>query len=77
MQIKIPPIKEVIQLNETVASCLGLFPKAKVKGLALDTRQLDNNEAKREIHKMEEELSLAVTDPVRFGAKKLADAIMQ
>ena len=74
-EVKIPPLKKVIQLNEAMVSCINLFPAAKVKGLALDTRVLNEHRAKHEIQNLEDELDLPVTDPVRFGAKKLAEAI--
>ncbi len=74
-EIRIPALKEIIWLNEIVASSLGLFPATKVKGLALDTRDLSEGTAQHEINRLETELNLPVTDPVRFGAKKLADSI--
>ena len=74
-EVQIPPLEKVIQLNEAMVSCMNLFPAAKVKGLALDTRDLNENLAKHEIKNLEDELNLPVTDPVRFGAKKLAEAI--
>ena len=53
------------------------FPKAKVKAIALDTRGLDDVSAKNEIYKLQDKLNLPVTDPVRFSAKKIANAILK
>ena len=75
-EVNIPPLKEVIHLNESLVSSLGLFSSAKVMGIALDTRKLDAKMAKSELQRIEDELSLPATDPVRFGSKKLADAII-
>ena len=74
-KILIPPLDEVISLNEQLATSLNSFTKAKVKAIALDTRGLANVSAKNEISKLEEKLNLPVTDPVRFSAKKIANAI--
>ena len=76
-KILIPPLDEVISLNEQLATCLNSFPKAKVKAIALDTRGLDDVSAKNEICKLQDKLNLPVTDPVRFSAKKIANAILK
>ena len=74
-EVNIPPLKKVIRLNESLVSCEHVFPAAKVKGVALDTSDLVENLARHEIDNLESELNLPVTDPVRFGAKKLAESI--
>ena len=43
--IKIPDLKKFIYLNEQVASVIGTYPDAKVIGVALNTVQMENNEA--------------------------------
>ena len=74
-KILVPPLDEVINLNEQLVTSLNSFPKANVKAIALDTRILDDNSAKNEIYKLEEKLNLPVTDPVRFSAEKIANII--
>ena len=74
-KILVPPLDEVISLNEQLVTSFNTFPKANVKAIALDTRILDDNSAKNEINKLEEKLNLPVTDPVRFSAEKIADVI--
>ena len=70
--IKIPPLKEFITLNESLASVAGTFGKPKVIGVALNTVKLTEKEAKNQIQYLENELDIPVTDVVRFGAEKLA-----
>ena len=70
--IKIPPLKEFITLNESLASMAGTFGKPKVMGVAMNTVKLTEKEAKNQIQYLENELDIPVTDVVRFGAEKLA-----
>ena len=74
--IKVPPIKDVIELNEAVASAAGALFKCKVVGICLNTRELDEESALVEIEKLEQEIGLPVQDPVRFGATKIAHTIL-
>ena len=75
-KILIPPLEQVISLNEQLVTGLNSFPTAKVKAVALDTRGFDHASAINEISKMEDKLNLPVTDPVRFSAKKIANALI-
>ena len=74
--IKVPPIKDVIALNEAVASAAGALFKSKVVGICLNTRELDETSAHAEIEKLEAESGLPVQDPVRFGAAKIANTLI-
>ena len=74
--IKVPPIKDVIALNEAVASAAGALFKSKVVGICLNTRELDEASAHAEIEKLEIESGLPVQDPVRFGAAKIANTLI-
>jgi len=65
----------VIALNEAVAAAAGALTRARVVGIALNTRDLDEAEARDEIAATAAETGLPVTDPVRFGAAPLADAV--
>ena len=69
--IKIPPLKEFIALNESLASVLGTYGKPKVMGVALNTVKLTEKEALNQIDYWENELNIPVTDVIRFGAEKL------
>ena len=74
--IKVPPIKDVIALNEAVASAAGALFRSKVVGICLNTRELDETSAHAEIEKLEAESGLPVQDPVRFGAAKIANTLI-
>jgi uncharacterized NAD-dependent epimerase/dehydratase family protein len=73
----IPPLSEVVRLYETVAHAGGAFASVPVAGISLNTRHLDESEAKSAIASIEAETHLPCTDPVRFGAGKLLDAVMK
>lgn len=74
--ISIPPIPEVIRLYEMVASAGGAFLPARVVGIALNTAHLEEREARQAIEQVQSETGLPCTDPVRFGAELLLEAIL-
>ena len=49
---------------------------AKVGAVALNTRELSEEDARAEIAATEAETGLPTDDPVRFGAGKLVDAVL-
>ena len=67
-------VAENIRLHETVST--PILP-TKVVGLSLMTRGLSEADAKREIRKLEDETGLPATDPLRFGVRNLADALIE
>jgi len=69
----IPPLAELVELHERLA--LPVRP-AKVAAVALNTRLLDGQAARRAIAAAEEETGLPADDPVRFGPAKLTDAVL-
>jgi uncharacterized NAD-dependent epimerase/dehydratase family protein len=70
--ISIPPLPELITLHEEVAKPV---KPCKVIGISLNTQELSEEEAKKEIKKIEEETDLPTTDPIRFGCQKLVEAL--
>jgi uncharacterized NAD-dependent epimerase/dehydratase family protein len=74
--IKIPDLKKFIDLNEKLASVIGTYPKAKVIGVALNTIQMENNEALEMIKKVEENTGLPSTDVVRYGGDKIFNELL-
>ena len=44
--------------------------------VALNTRRLDEDEARRAVEAAEEETGLVADDPVRFGPGRLLDAVL-
>ncbi|GAB1540649.1 DUF1611 domain-containing protein [Scytonema sp. NUACC21] len=75
--VLIPPLSEVVQLYEAVARAGGAFAPVPVVGISLNTRQLDETAAKDAIAQVESQTGLPCTDPVRFGAAKLLDAVFK
>ncbi|MCU0551148.1 MAG: DUF1611 domain-containing protein [Leptolyngbya sp. Prado105] len=75
-QVPIPPLKEVVRVYESLASAGGSFAAVKVAAIALNTAHLDQNAAWRAIALIQEETQLPCTDPIRFGAELLLDAVL-
>jgi uncharacterized NAD-dependent epimerase/dehydratase family protein len=69
----IPSLRDLVELHERLA--LAVRP-ARVAAVALNTRALDEAEARAAITAAEEETGLPADDPVRFGAAKLVDAVL-
>lgn len=74
--VQIPPLREVIALYESICSCGGAMPTAKVAGIALNCAKLSSEDAKTAVQKVEAETGLPTTDVVRFGARVLLDAVL-
>jgi uncharacterized NAD-dependent epimerase/dehydratase family protein len=74
--VPIPPLSEVVKLHETVARAGGSFAPVPVVCIALNTRHLEETAAKDAIAQTEAETGLPCTDPIRFGAGKLLDAVL-
>ncbi|MES2180052.1 MAG: DUF1611 domain-containing protein [Gemmatimonadota bacterium] len=70
--VKIPPLVDFIRLSEQASMYLRPAP---VIAVALNTYDLPEDEALREIEKVQRETGLPVTDTVRFETKPIVDAI--
>jgi len=70
----IPPLADVVALHEQLSL---LARPSKVACIALNTRKLDEQEARRAIEEAAEETGLPAGDPVRFGAGPLVDALLR
>jgi uncharacterized NAD-dependent epimerase/dehydratase family protein len=70
----IPPLRELADLHERLSL---LARPAKVAGIALNTRDLTEDTARAEIEKAGVSTGIRVTDPVRFGAAPLLDAVLE
>jgi uncharacterized NAD-dependent epimerase/dehydratase family protein len=69
----IPSLQALVELHERIA--LPARP-ATVIAIALNTRRLDEHEARAAIDAAEGETGLPADDPVRFGPGRLLDAVL-
>jgi uncharacterized NAD-dependent epimerase/dehydratase family protein len=67
------PLPELVALHEAIS-----LParRAPVAAIALNTRGLEDEEARAAVVEAETETGLPVDDPVRFGAGRLVDAVL-
>ncbi|MFQ5679790.1 MAG: DUF1611 domain-containing protein [Gemmatimonadota bacterium] len=75
--VEIPPLDEVVALYEEAARWSQPPFESRVVGIACATWDLPEAEARREVARAHELTGLPATDPIRFGAGELADAILQ
>ena len=70
----IPSLAELVDLHERIS-----LPRrpAKVACIALNTSDASEDEARAAISAAEEETGLRADDPVRFGAARLLDAVLE
>lgn len=71
--VPIPPLPEVRVMYETAAAWL---KPARTVGVALNTYGLSESEAHTALRAAQDETGLPATDPVRFGAGPLIDALL-
>jgi len=71
--VTIPPLSEVVAYYE--AACRPVRP-ARVAAIALNTKDLGEDEARAAIDAAAAETGLVVDDPVRFGSDRLLDAVL-
>jgi len=67
-----PPLSRLAALHEDISL---IARPARVAAVALNTRDLDEAEARRAVAEAEAETGLPADDPVRFGAGRLVDAL--
>jgi uncharacterized NAD-dependent epimerase/dehydratase family protein len=70
----IPPLGELVELHERAS--LTARP-ARVACIALNTRALGEDAARAIVAEAEDETGLPADDPIRFGAARLLDAVLQ
>jgi uncharacterized NAD-dependent epimerase/dehydratase family protein len=71
--VEIPPLRDFIALNESLASAVGTYGNPKVVGIALNTIKLSEKVAQKYIAHLERELKIPVTDVIRFGVDKIVN----
>jgi uncharacterized NAD-dependent epimerase/dehydratase family protein len=72
--VRIPPLSELARIYESAAAWVS---PARVVGVALNTFDLDEVEGRAALAAAEQECGLPAADPVRFGAERLADAVLR
>jgi uncharacterized NAD-dependent epimerase/dehydratase family protein len=72
--IRIPPLPELVRLHEEAAAWVH---PSRVIGIALNTYDLSEREARAAVDRAARETGLAATDPVRFDSAPLLDAVAQ
>jgi uncharacterized NAD-dependent epimerase/dehydratase family protein len=74
--VAIPPLKDYIKLYEDLAEACGTFPRPRTVAVSLNTAELDCDDSARiACEVVSDETGLPCTDPVRFGAGALVDAL--
>lgn len=73
-QIPLRPLSELISLYEQLGSHMR---PARVIGISVNCADLDEASAAAEVARIEAETGLPTTDVIRFGAEKLADAVLR
>ena len=71
--LKMPPLAEYVRLYETIAATVH---PSRVVGIALNTYDLDDAAARDACATASRETGLPATDPVRFDAAPLVEAIL-
>jgi uncharacterized NAD-dependent epimerase/dehydratase family protein len=71
--LRIPPLRDVIALHEAIAAPLRV---ARTIGVSLNTSDLSDADARATIARIAGETGLPTTDPVRYGAAPLVDAVV-
>ena len=69
-----PSLSELIALHERLSL---IARPAPVVAIALNTRLLDDDDARKAIEEARAETGLPVDDPVRFGASGIVDAVLK
>jgi len=68
------PLGELIRLYETIST--PVLP-AKVVGVGVNSRGLSDAEARDELRRIQDEVDLPATDPLRFGVDNLTEAVLR
>ena len=70
---KLPSLEDV--RDTALAMARVANPAAQVVGISINTQNLSEAEARRYLHEIEARMGLPATDPFRYGAGKLVDAL--
>jgi uncharacterized NAD-dependent epimerase/dehydratase family protein len=73
---KIPPLRDVVAMYESVACAGGAFAPVKVRSIAMNTHGLTEAEARYECDRIEAETGMPTDDVVRWGAARLLATVV-
>jgi uncharacterized NAD-dependent epimerase/dehydratase family protein len=73
--VQVPPVAQMVMLNEDLAAGLGAFVRPVTSGVALNTFGLTDDEAQAACEAIQEETGLPCCDPVRHGAHRLVESL--
>ncbi len=73
--VEIPPLEEVVRRYEDASSWVRPPGTPRVVAISATTYDLDEDEARQAVEEAREATGLPVTDPIRYGAGPLADAV--
>ncbi len=68
-----PALEDLRDLSLTMAKIVN--PACKVIGISINTQHMGEDEAKAYLAEVEDRMGLPTTDPFRFGAERLVDAL--
>jgi len=68
-----PSLEALRDMSLTLARVVN--PKCEVIGVSINTQHMGEDEAKAYVAEVEDRMGLPTTDPYRFGAEKLVDAL--
>ena len=71
--LRIPPLRDVIELHEAIAAPLR---PARTIGVSLNTSDMSDADARAVIARTADETGLPTTDPVRYDTQPLVDAVV-
>lgn len=74
--VKIPPLDDVVRLHEEAMAWVLPEAGVRVVAVACNTHGKPEAEARREVERARELTGLPVTDPIRFGAGELVEAVL-
>ena len=74
--VQLPSIEEGVRLHEEAMAWVCPEQPSRVIGLAANTNNMPENEARLAIEEARERTGLPATDPIRFGLDPLVDAVM-
>jgi len=74
--IEIPPLKDFIKLNESVANVCGYLCDTKTIGIAVNTFGLDEAVAKEDLNRIQTETGIPTTDVIRYGVESIGNQLL-